>query len=72
MMAVFGLTSSHLWAFHTRSRPPVHFGGNFGAGLLFNLTSRVGLEGSYNFHAVNTPVAATKFSTLQGGIRFVF
>jgi hypothetical protein len=39
--------------------------------VLFSFTSRLGLEGSYNFHAVNTPVV-TKFSTLQGGLRFVF
>lgn len=31
------------------------FGGNAGAGLLYQLTSRFGLQGSYNFHAVNTP-----------------
>lgn len=49
-----------------------NFGGNVGGGVLFNLTSRLGLQGSYNFHAVNTPVAATTFSTFQGGIRLVF
>jgi len=51
---------------------PTNFGGNFGGGVLYNITAHWGLQGSYNFHAVNTPVAATKFSTLQGGIRFVF
>ena len=49
-----------------------YFGGNVGAGVLFNLTPRFGLQGSYNFHAVNTPSEATKFSTAQFGIRFVF
>jgi outer membrane protein with beta-barrel domain len=49
-----------------------NFSGNFGAGLLYVLTPHWGLQGSHNFHAVNTPVAATKFSTLQGGIRLVF
>ncbi len=49
-----------------------YFGGNVGAGVLCEFTSRFGLQGSYNFHAVNTPVEATKFSTVQGGIRFVF
>jgi len=49
-----------------------YFGGNVGGGVLYNLTSRFGLQGSYNFHVVNTPVEATKFSTAQGGIRFVF
>jgi len=51
---------------------PTNFGGNFGMGVLYVLTPHWGLQGSYNFHAVNTPVAATKFSTLQGGVRFVF
>jgi len=54
------------------SSSSTYFGGNVGAGVLFNLTSRFGLQGSYNFHAVDTPVEATKFSTVQGGIRFVF
>jgi hypothetical protein len=51
---------------------PTKFGGNIGGGVLYSLTSRVGLEGTYNFHVINTPGAATKFSSLQGGIRFVF
>jgi hypothetical protein len=50
---------------------PTRFGGNVGAGLLYNVTSKVGLQGSYNFHMISTPGGATKFSTLQGGIRFV-
>jgi len=49
-----------------------HFGGNVGAGVLREFGPHWGLQGSYNFHAVNTPGAATKFSTVQGGIRFVF
>jgi subtilisin family serine protease len=49
-----------------------HFGGNVGAGTLFELTPRFGLQGSYNFHMVNTPGASTRFSTVQGGVRFVF
>jgi hypothetical protein len=49
-----------------------HFGGNVGAGLLRELNSHWGVQGSYNFHAVNTPGAATKFSTVQVGIRYVF
>jgi opacity protein-like surface antigen len=49
-----------------------YFGGNFGGGILYELGPHWGLQGSYNFHAVNTPGAATKFSTVQGGIRFVF
>jgi len=49
-----------------------HFGGNVGAGVLREFGPHWGLQGSYNFHTVNTPGAATKFSTIQGGIRFVF
>ena len=49
-----------------------HFGGNVGAGVLFEINHRVGVQGSYNFHVVSTPIEATKFSTFQGGIRFVF
>jgi len=49
-----------------------YVGGNFGAGILYNITPNWGLQGSYNFHALNTPGAVTKFSTLQAGIRFVF
>jgi hypothetical protein len=49
-----------------------NFGGNAGGGLLYSPTARIGLEGSYNFHAVNTPVAVTHFSSLQVGVRFVF
>jgi lysyl endopeptidase len=48
------------------------FGANVGAGILYQLTSRLGLQGSYNFHNVNTPVSATRFSTVQGGIRILF
>ena len=51
---------------------PWKFGGNLGVGGLFQLTSRFGLQASYNFHAVNTSGTLTKFSTLQGGIRFLF
>jgi hypothetical protein len=51
---------------------PTKFGGNVGAGVLYNLTNQFGLQGSYNLHTVNTPGAVTKFSTFQGGIRFVF
>jgi len=49
-----------------------HFGGNVGAGVLYEVTPKFGLQGSYNYHAVNTPGTTTKFSTIQGGVRFVF
>jgi len=47
-------------------------GGNFGAGILKELNARWGVQASYNLHVVNTPVQATKFSTAQVGIRYVF
>lgn len=49
-----------------------HAGANIGVGVLWERTPRFGLQGSYNFHTVNTSGAATKFSTIQGGIRVVF
>lgn len=48
-----------------------HFGGNVGGGVLFNVTEHVGIQGSYNFHAVSIG-DTIKFSTVQGGIRFRF
>lgn len=49
-----------------------YFGGNLGAGVLREFTPHWGLQASYNFHTLNTPGTATKFSTLQAGIRYVF
>jgi hypothetical protein len=49
-----------------------YFGGNFGGGVLFNLTSRLGLQGSYNFHVVDTSGTATKWSDVQVGLRVEF
>jgi opacity protein-like surface antigen len=48
------------------------FGGNVGVGVLYEVTPKFGIQGRYNFHAVNTPGFATKFSTVQGGVRFRF
>jgi hypothetical protein len=50
------------------------FGGNTGAGLLFEIPKHphFGIQGSYNFHAIQTPGSTTKFSTFQGGVRYVF
>ena len=47
-------------------------GGNLGAGLLYDLSSRIGVDGQYNYHIVNTAGGTTRFSSVQGGIRFVF
>jgi opacity protein-like surface antigen len=57
---------------YTFSHGSSKFGVNVGGGVLYQLTSRFGLQGSYNFDNINTPIAATRFSTLQAGIRFVF
>jgi hypothetical protein len=49
-----------------------NFGGYFGGGFLHEFNAHFGLEGVYTFHAVNTPGTATKFSTVQGGVRYAF
>lgn len=53
------------------SSADTYFGGNVGAGVLFEPWQHLGLQFSYNFHAVKTPVT-TEFSTAQAGLRFVF
>jgi hypothetical protein len=57
---------------YTFTSGTTRFGGNVGAGLLYEATPRFGLQGSYNFHMVNTPGTSLRFSTLQGGVRFRF
>ncbi|HSE19944.1 MAG TPA: outer membrane beta-barrel protein [Pyrinomonadaceae bacterium] len=49
----------------------VHFGGNVGAGVLYEVTPSFGLQGSYNFHIFNT-FSNLKYSSVQGGVRFRF
>jgi hypothetical protein len=51
-----------------------NFGGNVGAGVLkeFSNAPHWGIQASYNFHTVNTPGTAAKFSTVQGGVRYAF
>jgi hypothetical protein len=44
-------------------------GVNVGAGVLYDLTPRVGIEGVYTFHAVNSDDRGSRFSTIQAGIR---
>jgi hypothetical protein len=51
---------------------PTDGGINLGGGLMFPVNSNVALEGAYNFHNVFTSGSNTRFSTLQGGIRFRF
>lgn len=48
-----------------------HFGGNVGGGILYEVTPKFGVQGGYNFH-VFTAGSGTKFSTVQGGVRFRF
>jgi hypothetical protein len=49
-----------------------NFGGYVGGGLLHEFNAHFGVEGVYTFHIVNTPGAAARFSSVQGGIRYVF
>ena len=49
----------------------VHFGGNVGGGVLFEVTPKVGVQGSYNFHIFSAG-SNFKYSTVQGGVRFRF
>ena len=48
-----------------------HFGGNVGAGVLYEVTPRFGIQGVYNFHVFSSG-GNTKFSTVQGGVRWRF
>ena len=58
--------------YYASSHGSWHFGGNVGGGVLYTWSSRWGVQGSYNFHAVSTSANSTQFSTLQGGLRYVF
>ncbi len=49
-----------------------HFGGGAGGGVQFWIQPKFALEGSYNFHAVNSSGSATKYSTVLAGLRFAF
>lgn len=49
-----------------------HGGLNVGGGWQFDLTPNVALDAMYNFHNVFTSGSSTRFSTLQGGVRFRF
>jgi len=48
-----------------------HFGGNVGIGVLYEVTPKFGIKGSYNFHVFSAGDTA-RFSTVQGGVRFRF
>ena len=49
-----------------------HSGLNAGGGVQFDVTPTVALDAMYNFHNVFTPGSNTRFSTVQGGVRFRF
>jgi len=67
-------------------RPFVNFGGgvynfntsttrgglNVGGGLQFDIAPNVAVDAMYNFHNVFTSGSNTRFSTVQGGVRFRF
>src|SRR5262249_51743075 len=57
--------------YHFPSGTP-NFRRNVAPGVLKEFNAHWGLQVSYNFHAVNTPGAATQFSTAQAGVRYVF
>lgn len=49
------------------------YGGlNIGGGVQFDVTPTVAVEGVYNFHNVFTSGSQTRFSGVQGGVRFRF
>jgi hypothetical protein len=58
--------------YHFTLGPSTNFGGYVGGGLLHEFNAHWGVEGIYTFHTVNTSGGATKFSTAQLGIRYVF
>jgi len=49
----------------------IHFGGNIGGGVLYEVTPRFGVQGSYNFHTFSAG-SNVKYSSVQGGVRFRF
>jgi opacity protein-like surface antigen len=49
-----------------------HGGLNIGGGLQFDITPTVAVDAMYNFHNVFTSGSNTRFSTVQGGVRFRF
>jgi opacity protein-like surface antigen len=48
------------------------FGWNAGGGVLYDLSSKWGIEAVYNYHDVNADGGHVQFSTLQGGVRISF
>jgi outer membrane protein with beta-barrel domain len=59
-------------AYNFSSGGGTHGGLNIGAGVQFDVTPTFAVEGVYNFHNVFTSGSNTRFSGLQGGVRFRF
>lgn len=49
-----------------------HGGLNVGGGMQFDVTPNFAVDAMYNFHNVFTSGSNTRFSTVQGGVRFRF
>jgi hypothetical protein len=59
-------------AYNFGSGGGTHGGLNVGGGVQFEVTPTFAVEGVYNFHNVFTSGSNTRFSGLQGGVRFRF
>jgi hypothetical protein len=60
------------YSFVSAGSSSTYAGGNAGVGLLFNLSRHLGIQASYNFNAVGTSGATSRFSAFQAGIRYAF
>ena len=58
--------------YHFDSGGGTHGGLNIGAVAEYRLNTSVSIETNYNFHNVFTSGSSTRFSTVQGGVRFRF
>lgn len=59
-------------AYHFGSGSGTHGGVNIGAGFQHDVTPTIAVEGVYNLHNVFTSGSSTRFSGVQGGVRFRF
>lgn len=59
-------------AYNFGSGPATHGGLNVGVGVQHDVTPGFAVEGVYNFHNVFTSGSSTRFSGVQGGVRFRF
>jgi len=61
-----------LGGYHFTVGSTTNFGSYVGGGWLHELGPHLGLEVAYTAHGTKTPVQATWFSSVQGGVRWVF